>query len=155
MQDPFPHVGAHSTLSPQRLAIETLTKLCLHESNVDLIVTTPPFGRIVKLARLLAKKLYRYEDQVLREFSINMLFYLSAADTGVARTIAVADQTVGLLLGFIEQAEQNALVVAQQHGVNALRYCNSNVSCSLNENSLLEYRTSHICSSCSLRMSRV
>ena len=120
-QDPFPYVGAHSTLSPQRLAIETLTKLCLHEANVDLILTTPPFGRIVKLTRFLAKKLYRYEDQVLREFSINMLFYLSAADTGVARTIAVADQTVGLLLGFIEQAEQNALVVAQQHGVNALR----------------------------------
>ena len=120
-QDPFPYVGAHSTLSPQRLAIETLTKLCLHESNVDLILTTPPFSRIVKLTRFLAKKLYRYEDQVLREFSINMLFYLSAADTGVARTIAVADQTVGLLLGFIEQAEQNALVVAQQHGVNALR----------------------------------
>ena len=120
-QDPFPYVGAHSTLSPQRLAIETLTKLCLHESNVDLILTTPPFGRIVKLTRLLARKLYRYEDQVLREFSINMLYYLSAADTGVARTIAVADQTVGLLLGFIEQAEQNALVVAQQHGVNALR----------------------------------
>ena len=120
-QDPFPCVGAHSTLSPQRLAIETLTKLCLHESNVDLILTTPPFARIVKLTRFLAKKLYRYEDQVLREFSINMLFYLSAADTGVARTIALADQTVGLLLGFIEQAEQNALVVAQQHGVNALR----------------------------------
>lgn len=29
--------------------------------------------------------------------------------------------TVALLLGFIEQAEQNAMVVAQQHGVNALR----------------------------------
>lgn len=28
---------------------------------------------------------------------------------------------VGLLLGFVEQAEQNAMVVAQQHGVNALR----------------------------------
>ncbi len=120
-QDPFPFVGVHSQLSPQRLAIETLTKLCLHEANVDLILTTPPYGRIVKLTRYLAKKLYKYEDQVLREFSINMLYYLSAADTGVSRTIATADQTVGLLLGFIEQAEQNAMVVAQQHGVNALR----------------------------------
>merc|ERR1739842_140403 len=38
-----------------------------------------------------------------------------------ARTIALSDMTVALLLGFIEQAEQNAMVVAQQHGVNALR----------------------------------
>lgn len=120
-QDPFPYVGPTSSVSPQRLAIEALCKLCLHEANVDLILTTPPYSRISKLTRLLAKKLYRYEDQVLREFSINVLYYLSSADSGVARTIATADQTVGLLLGFIEQAEQNAMVVAQQHGVNALR----------------------------------
>jgi AT-rich interactive domain-containing protein 1 len=120
-QDPFPYVGGNSQLSPQRLAIETICKMCLHEANVDLMLTTPPYSRIVRLIRFLAKKLYRYEDQVLREFSINMLYYLSAADSGVARTIATADQTVGLLLGFIEQAEQNAMIVAQQHGVNALR----------------------------------
>ena len=58
---------------------------------------------------------------MLREFSINLLFYLSGADSGVARTIALSDTTVGLLLGFIEQAEQNAMMVAQKHGVNALR----------------------------------
>ena len=120
-QDPFPYVGQNSPVSPQRLAIETICKLCLHETNVDLILTTPPYMRIGKLTKFLAKKLYRYEDQVLREFSINILYYLSAADTGVSRTIATADQTIGLLLGFIEQAEQNAMVVAQQHGVNALR----------------------------------
>jgi len=49
------------------------------------------------------------------------LYYLSAADSGVARTIATSDLTIGLLLGFIEQAEQNAMVIAQKHGVNALR----------------------------------
>lgn len=120
-QDPFPYVGPHSPVSPQRLAIETLCKICLYDHNVDLILSTPPFSRLVKLTRMLAKKLYRYEDQVLREFSINMLYYFSAADSGVARVIALADNTVGLMLGFIEQAEQNAMVVAQQHGVNALR----------------------------------
>merc|ERR1712156_543080 len=95
-QDPFPNVGPHSPISPQGLAIETLTLL-------------------------LARKLNRYENQVLREFSINLLYYLSAADSGVARTIATSDLTIGLLLGFIEQAEQNAMVIAQKHGVNALR----------------------------------
>ena len=120
-QDPFPHVGPHSPISPQGLAIETLCKLCLHEANVDLMLTTPPYRRIEKLTLLLAKKLNRYENQVLREFSINLLYYLSAADSGVARTIATSDLTIGLLLGFVEQAEQNALVIAQKHGVNALR----------------------------------
>jgi len=120
-QDPFPNVGPHSPISPQGLAIETLCKLCLHETNVDLMLTTPPYRRIEKLTQLLAKKLNRYENQVLREFSINLLFYLSAASSGVARTIASSELTIGLLLGFIEQAEQNAMVIAQKHGVNALR----------------------------------
>lgn len=99
-------MGPTSQVSPQRCAIEALCKLCLLESNVDLILTAPLFWRLEKLTKMLAKKLYRYEDQVLREFSINMLYYLSAADTGVARMIAMADTTVSLLLSFIEQAEQ-------------------------------------------------
>lgn len=53
--------------------------------------------------------------------SENVGLHLGTADSGVARTIALSDMTVALLLGFIEQAEQNAMVVAQQHGVNALR----------------------------------
>ena len=84
-------------------------------------MSTPPFTRIEKLCGFLSKKLYRSEDQVLREFAINLLFYFSQADSGVARTIALQDNTVSLLIGFIEQAESNALIVAQQHGVNALR----------------------------------
>ena len=120
-QDPFPNVGPNSPISPQGLAIETLCKLCLHEHNVDLLLSTPPYRRIEKLTLMLAKKLNRYENQVLREFSINLLYYLSAACSGVARTIATSDLTIGLLLGFIEQAEQNAMVIAQKHGVNALR----------------------------------
>jgi len=120
-QDPFPAVGMHSTISPQRLALETLCKLCVMEANVDLILATPPFSRLEKLCGFLARKLYRSEDQVLREFAINLLYYFSGADSGIARTIAQQDTCVSLLIGFIEQAENNAMVVAQQHGVNALR----------------------------------
>jgi len=120
-QDPFSTVGPSSHISPQRLAIETICKLCVQDSNVDLILSTPPYSRIEKLCGFLSKKLYRSEDQILREFSINLLFYFSQADSGVARTIALQDTTVSLLIGFIEQAESNALLVAQQHGVNALR----------------------------------
>jgi len=120
-QDPFNTVGQQSNISPQRLAIETLCKLCITEGNVDLLLSTPPYSRLEDLCSLLSRKLYRSEEQVLREFAINLLFYFSGADSGVARTIALQDTTVSLLIGFIEQAENNAMVVAQQHGVNALR----------------------------------
>jgi len=120
-QDAFQTVGQHSNISPQRLAIETLCKLCINEGNIDLLLSTPPYTRLEELCSFLSKKLYRSEDQVMREFAINLLFYFSGADSGVARTIALQDTTVSLLIGFIEQAEQNAMVVAQQHGVNALR----------------------------------
>ena len=35
----------------------------------------------------------RSEDQVMREFAINLLYYFSQADSGVARTIALQVQT--------------------------------------------------------------
>lgn len=120
-QDTFSTVGQHSNISPQRLAIETLCKLCITEANVDLLLSTPPYSRLEQLCSFLSKKLYRSEDQIMREFAINLLFYFSGADSGVSRTIALQDTTVSLLIGFIEQAENNAMVVAQQHGVNALR----------------------------------
>ena len=104
------------------MMIRILIKLLsFQEANVDLILSTPPYSRLEQLCSFLARKLYRSEDQVLREFAINLLYYFSGADTGVARTIAHQDTCVSLLVGFIEQVENNAMVVAQQHGVNALR----------------------------------
>lgn len=57
----------------------------------------------------------------MREFAVNLLHYLSAADSGMARTIALQSPCVSLLVAFIEQAEQSALGVATQHGISALR----------------------------------
>ena len=39
----------------------------------------------------------------MREFAINLLYYFSGADSGVARTVAQQDTCVSLLIGFIEQ----------------------------------------------------
>ncbi|XP_058809957.1 trithorax group protein osa isoform X2 [Phymastichus coffea] len=120
-QDPFPTVNVNSSLSPQRLALEALCKLCVTESNVDLVVATPPFSRLQKLCSVLSRLLCRSEEQVLREFGVNLLHFLSAADSGVARTIALQTPCIALLVAFIEQAENNALTVANQHGIAALR----------------------------------
>lgn len=120
-QDPFPTVGLTSSLSPQRLALEALCKLCVTECNVDLVVATPPYSRLQRLCSVLTRLLCRSEEQVLREFGVNLLHFLSAADSGVARTIALQTPCVALLVAFIEQAESSALGVANQHGLAALR----------------------------------
>lgn len=120
-QDPFPTCGSLSNLSPQRLALEALCKLCVTDANVDLVIATPPFSRLEKLCSVLTRHLCKNEDQVLREFSVNLLHYLAAADSTMARTIAMQSPCVSYLVAFIEQAEQTALGVANQHGINFLR----------------------------------
>lgn len=120
-QDPFPTLASNSTLSPQRLALESLCKLCVTDSNVDLVIATPPFIRLEKLCAVLTKHLCKNEDQVLREFSVNLLHYLAGADSIMSRIIAKQSPCVSYLVAFIEQAEQTALGVANQHGINFLR----------------------------------
>lgn len=120
-QDPFTTLSNSSLLSPQRLALEALCKLCVTDANVDLVIATPPFSRLEKLCAVLTKHLCKNEDQVLREFSVNLLHYLASSDSAMARTVAKQSPCVSYLVAFIEQAEQTALGVANQHGINFLR----------------------------------
>lgn len=110
-RDPLPTQPPHSVLSPQRLSLEALSKLSVLESNVDLMMATPPWRRTDRLLSLLSKWLARNEDQVLREFSVVLLSNLSQADSAVARAIALQGAAIPLLLTFVEQAEQSALQV--------------------------------------------
>ncbi|XP_063239673.1 trithorax group protein osa-like isoform X3 [Bacillus rossius redtenbacheri] len=120
-QDPLPSAAPSSPLSPQRLALEALCKLCVTDANVDLVLATPPRSRLERLCAVLTRLLCRGEDQVLREFAVNLLHYLAAADGAMARTVAQHSPCVSLLVAFIEQAESSALGVAGQHGMAALR----------------------------------
>lgn len=119
-QDPFP-LSTNPNLTPQRLALESLCKLCVTDANVDLVISTPPFSRLERLCAVLTKHLCKNEDQVLREFSVNLLHYLASAESSMARIIARQSPCVSYLVAFIEQAEQTALGVANQHGINFLR----------------------------------
>ena len=108
-------------LSPQRLAFESLSKLSILDSNVDLILATPPWVRIDKLYKNLSRLLSRHEDQTIREFAVVLLSNLSSADSSSARAIALTGCAIPLLISFVEQAEQSALQVANAQGINALR----------------------------------
>lgn len=119
--DAPPAAGAASPLSPRRLALEALCKLCVTDANVDLVLATPPRGRIAALCAGLARDLCRPERPVVREFAVNLLHYLAGAGEEAAREVARHAPAVAQLVAFIERAEQTALGVANQHGVAALR----------------------------------
>lgn len=117
--DPLPTTSLN--LSPQRLSLEALTKLSILDSNVNLLLATPPWPRIDKMYKTLARSLSRHEDQTVREFAVVLLSNLSAADSSASRAIALTGCAIAQLISFVEQAEQSALQVANSQGINALR----------------------------------
>ena len=120
-QDSMPTMSSASVLSPHRLSLETLSKLCIHSTNVDLILATGPFTRTVKFFSCLVNHLANRKDQVLREFSIVLLSALVQGDSAAARSIALQHPCVSLLIDFLETAEHNAMQVVNTHGMNMLR----------------------------------
>jgi AT-rich interactive domain-containing protein 1 len=120
-QDPLLPSAATAHLSLQRLAIESLCKLCVTDINVDMILATPPFRRIVQLLAGLVRLLANRTEQVLREFAVSMLSSMTQGNGGVARVVALQRSSLSLLLDFIEGAEQQAMLVANVNGVNTLR----------------------------------
>lgn len=103
-QDPFPTLGPHSALSPQRLVLETLSKLSIQDNNVDLILATPPFSRLEKLYGTLVRLIGDRKVAVCREMAVVLLANLAQGDSLAARAIAVQKGSVGNLLGFLEDS---------------------------------------------------
>ncbi|GBN63654.1 Trithorax group protein osa [Araneus ventricosus] len=120
-QDPLPSRSPSSVLSPQRLCLETLCKLSVLSSNVDLIIATPPWSRIENLFAFLTKSLSCGQDQILREFAVVLLSNISQTDSVAARTIAEQSCCISYLIAFIEEAEANAFQIASSQGTKKLR----------------------------------
>ncbi|KAH9519460.1 hypothetical protein Btru_002724 [Bulinus truncatus] len=120
-RDPLPTLTPGSVLSPQRLVLEALCKLCIHETNVDLLLATPPFKRILELFNVLVKLLADRNHQITREFSIVLLSLLVPGESSAARAVALQHPCVSLLVDFLETAEQNALTIANQQGLEVLQ----------------------------------
>ncbi|XP_010865393.2 AT-rich interactive domain-containing protein 1A isoform X3 [Esox lucius] len=102
--DPFPTLGPHSALSPQRLVLETLSKLSIQDNNVDLVLATPPVSRLEKLYGTLVRLVGERKVAVCREMSVVLLANLAQGDSMAARAIAVQKGSVGNLLGFLEDS---------------------------------------------------
>jgi len=120
--DPMPSTPNACGPSPRRLALEALCKLCVTDANVDLLLATPPFKRIVCLLDDLVNILSdTVSDQVAREFAVVLASSLAAADASAARAIALRRSSVSAFLGFIEVADRQAQQLVQAQGVAMLR----------------------------------
>lgn len=112
-----PSAEAHdplgSALTPQRLVLECLCKLSIHDSNVDLLLATPPFSRQEKLIATLVRHVGERKIQVCREMAMAVLSHLAQGDPTAARAIALQKGSVATLIGFLEdcvamaQCQQN------------------------------------------------
>ncbi|CAL1540995.1 unnamed protein product [Lymnaea stagnalis] len=120
-RDPLPTLTPGSVLSPQRLVLEALCKLCIHETNVDLLLATPPVKRLLELFNVLVRLLADRNHQITREFSIVLLSLLVPGESSAARAVALQHPCVSLLVDFLETAEQNALAIANQQGLEVLQ----------------------------------
>lgn len=120
-RDPLPTLPPGSVLSPQRLVLEALCKLCIHEINVDLVLATGPVKRIIELFNVLVHLLADRSHQITREFSVVLLSLLVTGESSAARTVALQHPSVSLLVDFLEVAEQNALAVINQQGLEVLQ----------------------------------
>lgn len=119
--DPLPTVGPTSVLSPLRLVLEAMCKLCIHDKNVDMILAMPPYERIVQLFSVLTKLLANKAEQVTVEFSIVLLSELVKGGSSASRGVALQHPCISLLIDFLETAEQKAVQVANMNTIQMLR----------------------------------
>ena len=119
--DPLPTVAPTSVLSPLRLVLEAMCKLFIHQRNVDMLLATPPYERIVQLFSVLTKLLANRSEQVTLEFAVVLLSELVQGGSSAARGIALQYPSISLLIDFIETAEQKAVQVVNMHSIQMLR----------------------------------
>jgi AT-rich interactive domain-containing protein 1 len=109
-----------SPLTPHKMSLEIICKLCLHQANIDLLLATPR-DRLDNLCQVLAKKLYKSDELAIREMSISIMFYITNSSTALSLTLSLHTPTIPLLISFIEKVEEAAQHVARHQGVAALR----------------------------------
>lgn len=116
-QDPFSSAGGFSSLTPQRLVLECLCKLSIQDSNVDLLLATPPFSRQQKLFSTLVRLISERRSPVCREMAVAVLSNLAQGDPAAARAVALHKGSVGTLIGFLEDSVAMAQYQQSPHSL--------------------------------------
>ena len=123
-----------SYMSAQRLSIEILTKLSVHDMNIDFIIAAPSFYYLISLFHILTdwlnvdnmnnktlnstKNLTQFQAYVQREFAIVLLSALIQCDSNVAHIIAHIPYTISLLIHFLEDYEIKTNELITRYGLD-------------------------------------
>ncbi|XP_057209385.1 AT-rich interactive domain-containing protein 1B isoform X2 [Triplophysa rosa] len=116
-QDPFCTANGFSSLTPQRLVLECLCKLSIQDSNVDLLLATPPFSRQERLFASLVWHVGERKSQVCREMAVAVLSNLAQGDPTAARAITLQKGSVGALISFLEDSVAMAQYQQSPHSL--------------------------------------
>ncbi|XP_051500759.1 AT-rich interactive domain-containing protein 1B-like isoform X4 [Myxocyprinus asiaticus] len=116
-QDPFCMANGFSSLTPQRLVLECLCKLSIQDSNVDLLLATPPFSRQERLFATLVQHVGERKSQVCREMAVAVLSNLAQGDSTAARAVALQKGSVGALISFLEDSVAMAQYQQSPHSL--------------------------------------
>jgi len=106
----------------QRLSIEILTKLSIHDMNIDFILATPPFSRIISLLNILIDWLnvdnISNLTRIQREFAIVLLNSLIQCDLNAVYSIKNIPYVILLLINFLEDYEIKTNELILQYGLD-------------------------------------
>ncbi|XP_051510620.1 AT-rich interactive domain-containing protein 1B isoform X2 [Myxocyprinus asiaticus] len=116
-QDPFCTANGFFSLTPQRLVLECLCKLSIQDSNVDLLLATPPFSRQERLFATLVRHVGERKSQVCREMAVAVLSNLAQGDSTAARAVALQKGSVGALISFLEDSVAMAQYQQSPHNL--------------------------------------
>ena len=108
--DPLPDTALVSSLSPQRLVLETMAKMSISEVNVDFILATPPLTRTDMLFSRLGQFISEKRYPVVRQFALVLLSNLAQGNEASSRQIGQQKMIVTLLLQCLEMAEHTACI---------------------------------------------
>eukprot|EP00794_Sanderia_malayensis_P000399 gene399-1033_t len=114
--DPMPTAPSKYALSPKRLALETLAKLSITDSNVDLILATPPVSRLNNVFKELVKAIGVRTSIPVREFAVVVLDNLAHGEN-IVPLILEQKSCVNSVLLFLEEAERNTSSYVSAGGV--------------------------------------
>ena len=124
-----------STISAQRLAVESLSKMTIFDVNIDLVLATVSNFELDSFFNVLSELLIRRDEQTLREFSIVLLTSIAKCDQLSTKLIT---KYFSLLITFLEDFEEQARVLySHHHHHQHHHYSSSNhENTSLNEDNL-------------------
>jgi len=130
-QDPMPTATPGTSLSPRQLSLEALAKLSILESNVDLVLSSPPFTRVEELFAMLVRLVGERGNPVTRELALVLLSNLAQGENSFVG-FGDSKACISMLLEFIEDAATSMSAYSSgsglaQAGFHSENFCGTSV----------------------------